>query len=123
MASFFKMSMFDPEFIFMSRHCASLQKPTILPRFFIFTLQIIIRDREKLNKAGYTATSCGRVGRGGYARFPTLRLDDLYGPTNQPTDQPTDQPTNRRMDKASYRVACLQLKTTAIYTEKIVSNS
>ena len=72
MASFFKMSMFDPEFIFMGRHCASLQKTTILPRFFPFTLQIIIRDREKLNKAGYTATSCGRVGRGGYARFLTF---------------------------------------------------
>ena len=50
MASFFKMSMFDPEFIFMGRHCASLQKTTILPRFFTFTLQIIIRDREKLKK-------------------------------------------------------------------------
>ena len=50
MASFFKMSMFDPEFIFMGRHCASLQKTTILPRFFTFTLQIIIRDKEKLKK-------------------------------------------------------------------------
>ena len=27
------------------------------------------------NKAGYTATSCGRVGRGRDARFPTFRLD------------------------------------------------
>ena len=52
MASFFRMSMFDPEFIFMGRHCASLQKTTILPRFFTFTLQIIIRDREKLKKNG-----------------------------------------------------------------------
>ena len=42
------------------------------------------------NKAGYTATSCGRVGRGGNARFPTFQLDHLYGPTNRPTDQPTD---------------------------------
>ena len=38
------------------------------------------------NKAGYPATSCGRVGRSGYARFPTFRLDHLYGPTNQRTD-------------------------------------
>ena len=89
MASFFKMSMFDPEFIFMGRHCASLQKTTILPRFFTFTLQIIIRDREKLNKAGYTATSCGRVGRGGYASFPAFRLDHLYGPMDGPRDGQT----------------------------------
>ena len=27
-----------------------------------------------MNKAGYTAISCGRVGRGGYARFPTFQL-------------------------------------------------
>ena len=27
------------------------------------------------------------------------------------TDRPTDRPTNRRTDKASYRVACPQLKT------------
>ena len=27
-------------------------------------------------------------------------------------DQPTDQPTNGRMDNASYRLACLQLKMT-----------
>ena len=42
--------------------------------------------RNEPNKTGYTATSCGRVGRGGNARFPTFRLDHLYGPTNQPTD-------------------------------------
>ena len=44
-------------------------------------------DRE--NKAGYTAISCGRVGRGGYARFPTFQLEH-DGPTDQPTDRPTD---------------------------------
>ena len=39
------------------------------------------------NKAGYTAnTSCGRVGRGGNARFHTFQLDHHDGPTNQPTD-------------------------------------
>ena len=58
------------------------------------------------NKAGYTSTSWGRVGRGGNARFPTFQLE-RDGPTNQPTDQPTDG----RTDKASYRDACPQLKT------------
>ena len=50
------------------------------------------------NKAGYTAIRCGRVGRGGNAHFPTFRLDG-YGRTDQ------------RTDKASYRVACPQLKS------------
>ena len=55
------------------------------------------------NKAGYTAkTNCGRVGRGGNARFHTFQL--------VLTDGPTDQRTNGRTDKASYRVACPQLK-------------
>jgi len=50
----------------------------------------------KKNKAGYTAnTSCGRVGRGGNARFHTFRL----------------VLTDGRTDKSSYRVACPQLKT------------
>ena len=31
--------------------------------------------------------------------------------TDPPTDQPTDRPTDGRTDKASYRVACPQLKT------------
>ena len=56
------------------------------------------------NKAGYAAISCGRVGRGGNARFPTFRLDG-YGRTDQRTDG--------RTDKASYRVACPQLKRKA----------
>ena len=59
------------------------------------------RERES-NKAGYTAnTSRGRVGRGGNACFHTFRLE---------RDGPTDRPTDGRMDKASYRVACPQLK-------------
>ena len=42
------------------------------------------------NKAGYTAnTSCGRVGRGGNARFLTFQLDH-HGPTNRRTDGRTD---------------------------------
>ena len=49
------------------------------------------------NKAGYTATSCGRVGRGGNMRFHTFQLDHY-------------QRTNGRMDKASYGVASPRLK-------------
>ena len=45
----------------------------------------------KRNKAGYTVTRCGRVGRGGNARFPTFH----YGPTDRWTDGLTD--------KASYK--------------------
>ena len=59
-------------------------------------------EEKKKNKAGYTATSCGRVGRSGNARFHTFRLVLTNGPTD------------RRTDKASYRVACPQLKTKEI---------
>ena len=31
--------------------------------------------KKKKNKAGYTATSCGQVGKGGNARFPTFQLE------------------------------------------------
>ena len=41
---------------------------------------------EIFNKAGYTATSCGQVGRGGNARFPTFRLVSTDGPTDGPMD-------------------------------------
>ena len=41
--------------------------------------------RQIRNKAGYTATSCGRVGRGGNARFPIFRLVG-YGPMDGRTD-------------------------------------
>ena len=44
-------------------------------------------------------TSCGRVGRGGNARFYTFRLVH------------TDGRTDGWTDKGSYRVACPQLKT------------
>ena len=54
-------------------------------------------------KAGYTAnSSCGRVGRGGIARFHTFRLVLMDGRMDGPTDG--------RTDKGSYRVACPQLK-------------
>ena len=49
-----------------------------------------VNDGDDLkNKAGYTATSCGRVGRSGNARFPTFGLDG-YGPTDRRTDGRTD---------------------------------
>ena len=42
---------------------------------------------ERENKAGYTANiSCGRVGRGGNARFHTFRLVLTDGPTDRRTD-------------------------------------
>ena len=41
------------------------------------------------NKAGYTAISCGRVGRGGNTRFPIFQLE-RDGPTDRPTNGPTD---------------------------------
>ena len=44
-----------------------------------------LKEKISKNKAGYTAISCGRVGRGGKARFPTFRLDG-YGRTDRPTD-------------------------------------
>ena len=51
-------------------------------------------SNSETNKAGYTAISYGRVGRGGYTCFTTFRL----------------VLTDRRTDKTSYRVACPQLK-------------
>ena len=42
---------------------------------------------DKKNKAGDTAnTSCGRVGRGGNARFHTFQLDHHDGPIDRRTD-------------------------------------
>ena len=48
-------------------------------------IQLDLIYHSPKNKAGYTATSCGWVGRGGNARFPTFRLDG-YGRTDLPTD-------------------------------------
>ena len=51
-------------------------------------LSILSNDLSEIdkNKAGYTATSCGQVGRGGNARFHSFRLVLTDGPTNQRTD-------------------------------------
>ena len=57
------------------------------------------RSKEKTTR--YTATSCGWVGRGGNARFPTFQLE---------REGRMDRPTDGGTDKASYRVACPQLK-------------
>ena len=59
-----------------------------------------LRVAQFIKKHGHT--SCGQVGRGGNARFHSFRLVLSNGPTNQRTDGWTD--------KASYRVACPQLK-------------
>ena len=60
-------------------------------------VMMFLRYRIWINKAGYTAMSCGRVGRGGNARFPTFRLDH-YGPT----DGRTDGRTYGRTDGPTY---------------------
>ena len=54
------------------------------------------KKKKKKNKAGYTAISCGRVGRGGYARFLTFRLVLTDGQTDGRIDGPTDGPTDGR---------------------------
>ena len=58
---------------------------------------VTILMRNRRNKAGYTAISCGRVGRGGNACFPTFRLEH-DGPTDGPTDRPTDGRTKPLID-------------------------
>ena len=76
------------------------------------------KEKNKWNKAGHSAnTSCGRVGRGGNARFHTFQLENhgstdqrIDGRTDGRTDGPTDRRTDGPTDKASYRVACPQLK-------------
>ena len=60
-------------------------------------LEELAISEKKPNKAGYTATSCGWVGRGGFVRFLTFRLV-RYGWTDRWTH------------KASYRVASPQIK-------------
>ena len=50
-----------------------------------------VKQTEKeTNKAGYTATSCGQVGRGGNARFHTFRLVLTDRRTYRRTDGRTD---------------------------------
>ena len=61
-------------------------------------------QQSKVHKGGiHGHTSCGRVGRGGNARFHTFWLVSM--------DRPTDGRTDRRTDKGSCRDACPQLKT------------
>ena len=44
------------------------------------------------NRAGYTATSCGQMGRGGNALF------DSCSRTDGPTDGPTEKATKNKND-------------------------
>ena len=49
------------------------------------------QEGKEENKAGYTAnSSCGRLGRGGNARFHTFRLVFTDRATDQSTNRPTD---------------------------------
>ena len=61
-----------------------------ISQFLILEVLVLVLfnqlEDEPENKAGYTATSCGQVGRGGNACFPTIK----DGWTNGPTDGPTD---------------------------------
>ena len=52
-----------------------------------------------VKKVGYTAISCGRVGRGGNARFPTF--DSII------TDQRTNGLTNGQTDGQSLLLSCV----------------
>ena len=73
----------------------SLQGRIPNPHFNTKTKRFFDRISKIKNKAGYTATSCGRVGRGGNTHFHTFRL--VF--TDQPTDRPTDGRTDRRTDE------------------------
>ena len=91
------------EDIILIRFCAKSKRSTLCLSLNSLLLSLTSSiTLFNLNKAGYTAnTSRGRVGRGEDARFHTFKLDQ-HGPT--------DRRTNGRTDKASYRVACPQLK-------------
>ena len=90
--------------------CENAKKLKKIQKFITPKLMIVetsgwrhLKEENKLflsyeyqNKAGYTAnTSCGRVGRGGNARFNTFQLDH-HGPTNQRTNGRTDGRTDGR---------------------------
>ena len=58
-------------------HYAPIETKTFNESLFVSSSM----NEKQRNKAGYTATSCGWVGRGGYVCFPTFQLDH-YGPTD-----------------------------------------
>ena len=45
------------------------------------------------------------------AEMRVFTFFNSWSRTDRPTNRPTDRPTNGRTDKASYRVACPQLKS------------
>ena len=63
--------------------------------------------RSLINKAGYTAISCGRVGRGGNARFLTFRLLSTDRPTDQPTDVSATKNVNFYTKSVYWRSLCV----------------
>ena len=67
-------------------HYAPIETKTFNESLFVSSSM----NEKQRNEAGYTATSCGRVGRGGYAPFPTFRLMLTEGWTDEPKDQRTD---------------------------------
>ena len=68
-----------------------------------FTCLIQISAVPKRNKAGYTAISCARLGRGSNAQKSLSKKNG--GPMDRPTDRLTDGRTDGRTDTPSYRVA------------------
>ena len=74
-----------------------------------------------INKAGYTAISRVRVGRGSNAQKSSKKLFFTKASrTDRPTDRPTDGPTDGRTDTPSYRDARTHLKT--IYARRAEGN-
>ena len=69
----------------------------------LFPLALLIQSRMRFHKADkYKAD-----------RHKSRALSNQF-PTDWPTDRPTDQPTDGRTDKASYRIACPQLKSKSV---------
>ena len=63
-----------------------LQRTKTVNLWCSFCQRQMTKDESLEDKVGYTAnTSCGRVGRGGYASFPIFRLV-CYGPTDRRMD-------------------------------------
>ena len=62
-----------------------MEGASLLNNMHVLTKSDLHIENLIINKAGYTATSCGRAGRGGNTRFPTFRLE-----RDQPTDGRTE---------------------------------
>ena len=76
-----------------------IQETKLISKFFSQKKIILL-----VNKAGYTATSCRWVSRGGNVSFLTFQLHH-YGPIDQWMDRPMDGPINGWTDKVSQSVS------------------